>query len=752
MAATKQQKRSLLLPALAGVTAAVTILTYLYRDEAIFSRGISKQKLPRLGNHVPFFGDLFTMMARIDDLQDFYVETFEKTNNATLVIKIPFNPNNYSFNNPEILEFGPRFQEIMHDFLGDGIFNADGESWRTQRKLAANIFNVKNFKEHVDSVFTSQEVSFSRALEMHGGESKEFDLKFRNTCMHIQVNTNSLQSNDNVEIMKAFDNVQERVAVRFVNSFWGIGELISGERKVHQQELKLIRDFGHSIIQQKRMSGMVENDLLALLMRVDESLGKAPSDDDLVYYVLNFLIAGRDTTASALSWAIFMLAKNPNALDALLQEINSNAYNNGYPTFDQIKSGMPYANAVFHETLRLYPSVPLNVKLANADTTFPDGTFIPKGASVGWSPYAMGRTTEIWGADAKHFRPERWLEMEKQPSPFDYPVFHAGPRVCLGRQMAELQGVFVLIQFVRKYHFELVDEASVNYSYSLTLRMKDGLKIEDLVKEQTRLQMRYQQGIITDEEAIELAGVGVLLEKLEASAERYLSIIKEPQVSKSFSEADREWIQAVTGVNTTYRKWTDYVIDETVHPGPEFQTAFERVGKAFHQHTEAGRRIFLNLFLSDIILRPPEFNEALRIFPELEVTVVETNGPKKRKLKGKTDYTEVHVVAVEAKTSIGEQDLWQCVAEAASLYKTRVDAGKANKRVWGILSNAQQWQFVLIDDDGLLWQSGYFLLELRSYDESVLQVYRIVHYIVKCCHEACTTPASITSSVVSLDQ
>ncbi|KAJ3226737.1 hypothetical protein HDU81_007116 [Chytriomyces hyalinus] len=495
IAATKQQ-RSFLLPAIAGVTAAVTILTYLYRDEAIFSRGTSKQKLPRVGNHVPFFGDMFTMIARIDDLQDFYMEMFEKTNNATLVLKIPFNPNNYSFNNPAILEFvlktnfavfdkGPRFQEIMHDFLGDGIFNADGESWRTQRKLAANIFNVKNFKEHVDSVFTSQEVSFSKALEMHGRASKEFDLSdmfYRLTFdtfaqIAFGVNTNSLQSNDNVEIMKAFDNVQERVAVRFVNSFWGISEFISGERITHQRELKLIRDFGHSIIQQKRNAGMVENDLLALLMRVDESLGKAPSDDDLVYYVLNFLIAGRDTTASALSWAIYMLAKNPTALDALLEEINSNAYNNGYPTFDQIKSGMPYANAVFHETLRLYPSVPLNVKLANADTTFPDGTFIPKGASVGWSTYAMGRTTEIWGPDAKDFRPERWLEMEKQPSPFNYPVFHAGPRVCLGRQMAELQGVFVLVQFVRKHHFDLVDEASVNYSYSLTLRMKDGLKI-----------------------------------------------------------------------------------------------------------------------------------------------------------------------------------------------------------------------------------------------------------------------------------
>lgn len=96
---------------------------------------------------------------------------------------------------------------------------------------------------------------------------------------------------------------------------------------------------------------------------------------------------------------------------------------------------------------------------------------------------------------------------------------------------------------------------------------------------------------------------------------------------------------------------------------------------------EAGRRIFLNLFLSDIILRE-EFEGTLRIFPELEMSV-EANGPIKRKLKGKTDYTvgfgkgkdifdftiprDVHVVAVEAKTSFGEKDLFQCVAAAAAL-------------------------------------------------------------------------------------
>ncbi|KAJ3199693.1 hypothetical protein HDU67_002610, partial [Dinochytrium kinnereticum] len=289
-------------------------------------------------------------------------------------------------------------------------------------------------------------------------------------------------------------------------------------------------------------------------------------------------------------------------------------------------------------------------------------------------------------------------------------------------------------------------------------------EIKDLIDQRAALKKVERKQVLTSDEQDELARLEMRLAEAREQRKDYLKLaIKEPPESKSFSEADSDWIQAVTGVNTTYRKWTGYVIDETVLPGPEFKTAFERVGKAFHQLNEAGRRIFLNLFLSDIILRP-EFDEALRIFPELDVTVVETKGPKKRKLSGRTDYTvgfakgkdifnntiprDVHLVAVQAKTSIGEEDLWQCAAEAASLYKTRVDAGKVNRSVWGILSNAKQWQFLYIDEDGFMWQSDDFLMNLRSYDElQVLQVYRIVHYIVKCCHEACTPPPSTASSV-----
>jgi hypothetical protein len=175
----------------------------------------------------------------------------------------------------------------------------------------------------------------------------------------------------------------------------------------------------------------------------------------------------------------------------------------------------------------------------------------------------------------------------------------------------------------------------------------------------------------------------------------------------------------------------------------------------FHQTSEAGRRIFLNIFLSDII-GSAEFIGTLRIFTEVPMDVLSThviaNG-KKRKLNGKTDYTigfargldtfsitppyELHLAAIEAKCRLDESDLWHCVAETATLYKSRKDNNKTKCVVWGVLSNAKTWQFIHIDEQGLLWRSGEILLELREYQEAqVLVIYRMLYYMIKCCFES----------------
>lgn len=172
---------------------------------------------------------------------------------------------------------------------------------------------------------------------------------------------------------------------------------------------------------------------------------------------------------------MFYLLTNPEKLTKFLNEIEATLGSADTPTYEQVKS-MKYANAAFHEALRLSPVVPKNIKLCLSDDVLPDGTPIPKGALILFSTWCMGRDEKIWGPDASKFKPERWIEAEKQPTQFEYLVFNAGPRVCLGKTFAELQGVFTLVSLFRKFEFSMVDPESIVYGNSLTLPMRDGLK------------------------------------------------------------------------------------------------------------------------------------------------------------------------------------------------------------------------------------------------------------------------------------
>jgi cytochrome P450 len=149
------------------------------------------------------------------------------------------------------------------------------------------------------------------------------------------------------------------------------------------------------------------------------------------------------------------------------------------PSYDDIHA-MRFSRAVLLEALRLHPSVPKQVKFAVADDVLPDsGTHVPGGSAIMYSSYIMGRSESIWGPDAGQFRPSRWLSGEpgSLPSAFEYPVFNAGPRICLGKGLAELEGVYVLVGLLQRYRLEVVAGQEVQYMTTVTLPMKEGLKV-----------------------------------------------------------------------------------------------------------------------------------------------------------------------------------------------------------------------------------------------------------------------------------
>ena len=191
--------------------------------------------------------------------------------------------------------------------------------------------------------------------------------------------------------------------------------------------------------------------------------------------VMNFIIAGRDTTACALSWQFMHLLQDDSVASKLRGEIESLTKDqinledmNHEDAFERITKKMPYLNAIAKETLRLHPSVPKNVKFAVNDDVLPDGIFfflkpprngvtlksyatqtnksgtkVPAGIAVIWSPYAMGRNPNIWENPLK-YDPMRWFQdgkfdKPKKASTATYPAFHMMPRLCLGKPLAEME-------------------------------------------------------------------------------------------------------------------------------------------------------------------------------------------------------------------------------------------------------------------------------------------------------------------------
>ena len=192
--------------------------------------------------------------------------------------------------------------------------------------------------------------------------------------------------------------------------------------------------------------------------------------------MLNFLIAGRDTTAQGMSWCLYLVTQHPEVEQKILREVET-VCGQGALTYDQLKD-LKYLEAVLRESLRLYPSVPLDTKTTLEDDTLPDGTFVPRGSMLIYNSFGMGRSKAIWGSDAADFRPERWLSDDVK-TPYENPVFHAGPRECLGKRLALVEMKTVMASLLKHCRLRLaVPAASILPDSSATLGMSSGLKCQ----------------------------------------------------------------------------------------------------------------------------------------------------------------------------------------------------------------------------------------------------------------------------------
>jgi len=212
------------------------------------------------------------------------------------------------------------------------------------------------------------------------------------------------------------------------------------------------------------------DDILSLLMAARDEDGAAMSDVELRDQLLTLLAAGHETTATALSWALHWVLREPRVLDALLAELDA------APDDPESISRLPYLTAACRETLRIIPVIPITVRYAAAPITL-GGIDVPVGVRLAPCIHLLHQREDLY-PEADVFRPERFLERKFRPHEFI--PFGGGNRRCLGAAFAEYEMRIALAVILRMFVLELVDSKTVPVRRNLTLTPKGGTRVKVL--------------------------------------------------------------------------------------------------------------------------------------------------------------------------------------------------------------------------------------------------------------------------------
>ncbi|KAF5198126.1 Cytochrome p450 [Thalictrum thalictroides] len=384
---------------------------------------------------------------------------------------------------------GKPFSTILGDLLGRGIFNVDGNSWKFQRKMASLELGSVSIRSYAFEVATNE--IYQRLIPLlssyhHNGGLLDLQDVFRrfafdNICrFSFGIDPGCLQlSLPMSDLAVAFDLASKLSAERalsFSPLIWKFKRFFKlGSEKKLNEAISMVNILADEVINQRRRLGFTNHqDLLSRFM------GSSNDDKYLKDIVISFLLAGRDTVASALTSFFMLLSQYPEVESTILAESNRVMKPNQEIVCYKQLSEMPYLQACLYECMRLFPPVQFDSKFAQEDDVLPDGTFVRKGTRVTYHPYAMGRMEEVWGPNANEFKPERWLidGVFVNQSPYKYPVFQAGLRVCLGKEMALVEMKCVVLSLIRRFQIKPTEPSlAPKFAPGLTATIRGGLPV-----------------------------------------------------------------------------------------------------------------------------------------------------------------------------------------------------------------------------------------------------------------------------------
>ncbi len=390
---------------------------------------------------------------------------------------------------PETFRRPEHMDRIISELGVKGVFNAEGEVWRPQRKLSVSALAQRNLHEVFPSIQTVAErlkAHWERAA--NSGETLDVVEEFKRFTVDITMlivfghDANTVERKDDV-IQSELEVIELAINRRFFALIptWRYVPTPSDRRL--KRAIVNVRAWLGGVLAETRArlqseperAGKASNFVEAMITTRDEN-GKTFSDDVIMSNLQTMLIAGEDTTSVTLAWAIHQLCDSPRWTSEIRREADKFVGASTVAGSHDVASRLVYAGAVANETMRLRPVAPILFHDATVDTSLGE-YIVPKGTVVAalLRPAAVDRANL---ADPLAFRPERWLDDAIRPRNLSVSMpFGSGPRMCPGRSLALLEMKTLLSMLYKNFDVERADEgADVSELYGFTMSPR-GLRV-----------------------------------------------------------------------------------------------------------------------------------------------------------------------------------------------------------------------------------------------------------------------------------
>ncbi len=363
----------------------------------------------------------------------------------------------------------PLFQRLV----GNGLLTSEHDEWKRQRRLAQPAF-------HRQRINSYGEVMVDYTQRMLGswkdGEERDIHRDMMRLTLEIVVKTlfNADVSADADKVGRVLAQIVKPFASQATLKWIMDNRLPTTTHRRFNQDAKEIDDIVYRIIAERRQSGGDEGDLLSMLLQAHDEDGSQMSDKQLRDEVMTLFLAGHETTALTLSWAWYLLARNPNTERRFHEELQE-VLGANTPTVADLPR-LKYCEMIAKESMRLYPPAFGLGREAIEDCEI-GGYRMPAKTQVFMFQWATQRDPRYF-AEPTEFRPERWTEEFSNSLPkYAYFPFGGGPRFCIGNSFAMMEIILVLATIGQRFRLPLAPGHTVSLMPAMSLRPRDGIRV-----------------------------------------------------------------------------------------------------------------------------------------------------------------------------------------------------------------------------------------------------------------------------------